>query len=122
MALEAGLEEISYPANADLSGYQNRIVKTVTGGKVDLAAGSVDAITGILGNKPGSAGAAAAVGISGKGRAIAGGVVAAGDLLTSDANGLAIATTTTGNRILGRAITAGGSGQYIEVQIAPHVL
>jgi hypothetical protein len=36
-----------------------------------------------------------------------GGTVAAGDALTSDANGKAIATTTTGNRIIGYAEIAG---------------
>lgn len=36
-----------------------------------------------------------------------GGTVAAGDALTSDANGKAIATTTTGNRIIGYAEAAG---------------
>ncbi|MBD2628483.1 DUF2190 family protein [Trichormus variabilis] len=39
-----------------------------------------------------------------------GGTVAAGDWLTSDANGKAIATTTAGNRIIGIADVGGVSG------------
>lgn len=42
-----------------------------------------------------------------------GGTVAVGDLLTSDANGQAIATTTTGNAYIGRAAKAGVSGDEI---------
>ncbi|MCB0252561.1 MAG: DUF2190 family protein [Anaerolineae bacterium] len=39
-----------------------------------------------------------------------GGNVTRGDLLTSDANGKAIATTTAGNRIIGIAMASGVSG------------
>ena len=42
-----------------------------------------------------------------------GGTVAAGDALTSDANGKAIATTTTGNRIIGYAEVAGVADDVI---------
>lgn len=42
-----------------------------------------------------------------------GGTVAAGDALTSNGSGQAIATTTTGNRIIGYAETPGVSGDVI---------
>jgi hypothetical protein len=45
-----------------------------------------------------------------------GGTVAAGDLLTSDASGHGITTTTTAQQIGARALMAGVSGQVITVQ------
>lgn len=51
-----------------------------------------------------------------------GGTVAAGDALTSDANGKAIATTTTGNRIIGVAEIAGVLDDEIPYLRAPGVL
>lgn len=51
-----------------------------------------------------------------------GGTVGAGDALTSDANGKAIATTTTGNRTIGFAETAGVADQVITYIWAPGVL
>ena len=48
-----------------------------------------------------------------------GGTVAAGDLLTSDAVGKAIATTTAGNRIVGVAMTGGVNGDIQSVLINP---
>lgn len=60
----------------------------VTGEQVDLAVGPVPTV-------------------------VLGGTVAQGDALTSDANGAAIATTTTGNRIIGFAEIAGVAGDEI---------
>ena len=51
-----------------------------------------------------------------------GGAVAAGDALTSDANGKAIATTTTGNRIIGFAEIPGVLDDVITYLRAPGVL
>ena len=51
-----------------------------------------------------------------------GGTVAAGDALTSDANGKAIATTTTGNRIIGFAEIAGVANDVITYERALGVL
>lgn len=42
-----------------------------------------------------------------------GGTVAVGDWLTSDASGRAIATTTAGNQVIGRAEIAGVSGDIV---------
>ena len=51
-----------------------------------------------------------------------GGVVVAGDPLTSDANGKAIATVTTGNRVIGFAEVPGVADQVITYLRAPGVL
>lgn len=51
-----------------------------------------------------------------------GGTVAAGDLLTSDANGKAIATTTAGNRYIGIAEQAGVANDVISYLRAPGLI
>ncbi|HEX7866545.1 MAG TPA: DUF2190 domain-containing protein [Variovorax sp.] len=51
-----------------------------------------------------------------------GGTVAAGDALTSDANGKAVATTTTGHRIIGFAENAGVINDVIPYLRSPGVL
>ncbi|KLN54722.1 DUF2190 family protein [Variovorax paradoxus] len=51
-----------------------------------------------------------------------GGTVVAGDPLTSDANGKAIATTTTGNRIIGFAEVGGVLNDVITYLRAPGVI
>lgn len=54
-------------------------------------------------------------------KVVLGGTVDAGAALTSDANGAAIATTTTGNRIIGFAEIAGVLGDEIPYLRAPGV-
>lgn len=51
-----------------------------------------------------------------------GGTVAVGDALTSDASGAAIATTTTGNRVIGFAEVAGAAGDVVTYLRSPGVL
>lgn len=51
-----------------------------------------------------------------------GGTVAVGDALTSDANGKAIATTTTGNRIIGFAEVAGVADDIVTYLRSPGVV
>lgn len=48
-----------------------------------------------------------------------GGTVAVGDWLTSDANGKAITTTTTGNRVIGYAEQAGVADDIVNYHRAP---
>ena len=48
-----------------------------------------------------------------------GGTVSAGDWLTSDANGKAIATTTAGNQVIGRAEQPGVADDIIDYFAAP---
>jgi len=58
---------------------------------------------------------------AGLSRVTLGGTVNAGDWLTSDANGKAIATTTTGNHVIGRAEAPGVAGDVIDYFNAPGV-
>lgn len=50
-----------------------------------------------------------------------GGTVAAGDRLTADANGAAIATTTAGAHIVGRAAVSGVAGDIGTAEINPDI-
>ncbi len=118
-ALEREIVSIAIPANADLSASQFRIAVVNSSEKAAIAAAATAKIIGVLYNKPAAADVAAQIAIGGVARVTAGGVVAAGDLLTSDANGKAIATTTTGNVLLGRALTGGADTQLIEVLLFP---
>lgn len=124
MALERNLDIISLPASADLSASQFCIVAVDTAGRVALPSGSVGAVIGILQNKPSELGEGAQVAIGGVSRLRSGGSVAPGDLVKSDAAGLGLTTTTTGNSVVGRAVSAEatGSGIIFECLIGPHVL
>ena len=52
----------------------------------------------------------------------AGGTLAAGDPITSDANGKAVKATAGGNRIIGFAMTSASAGDIIPYQFAPGTL
>lgn len=118
-ALEREVVSITIPADADLSASQFRIAVVNSDEQAAIAAGATGKIIGVLYNKPSAADVAAEIAIGGVARVTAGGVVAAGDLLTSDGNGKAIATTTTGHVLLGRALTGGADTQLIEVLLFP---
>lgn len=51
-----------------------------------------------------------------------GGTVAAGDQLTADSSGMGIATTSSGDHVVGEAMMSGVSGDLIKVQVRPYVL
>lgn len=59
----------------------------------------------------------ATIRVFGLGQVIAGGTIATGDLVTADANGAGVATTTGGDVILGRAMRGGVAGELVEVLI-----
>jgi hypothetical protein len=60
------------------------------------------------------------VALSGITKVKIGGTVAAGDSLAATTAGVAIATTTDGNRAAGIALEGGASGDIIEMLVAPH--
>lgn len=97
---------VSYVAEAAVPRY--RIVKPGAAGGVVLATAATDKLLGTAGNEPGaSTGEVVDLAVGPLPKVVLGGTVAQGDLLTSDANGKAIATTTAGNHVIGRAYTAG---------------
>lgn len=118
MAFEERLRSDTVKAGADLSSEANaqyRIVKLSSSGVV-LASAATDKLYGVLQNKPTSA-RAATVGVEGTTKIKAGGTIAIGDSLTSDANGAAIATTTSGNAVIAIARQAGASGDLIAARL-----
>lgn len=104
-------------AGADLSAKYGYIVKQSAQTYV-LASAATDKIAGVLQNKPES-GETCLVYNRGKVPVIYGDTVSVGDRLTSDADGKAIATTTTGNVVIGTAVKAGAVNDIGEVEMAP---
>jgi hypothetical protein len=72
------------------SGKQYRFVKVTGKEQCGLATAGTDRVVGVLQNKPQQPGAAATVGIWGVSLVTAGGAVAAGDNVESDAEGRAV--------------------------------
>lgn len=97
---------IGFVAEAAVPRY--RIVKPGATGGCVLATAATDKLLGTNGSEMGSAiGEVADVGVGPVPVVVLGGTVAAGDHLTSDASGKAIATTTIGHSTIGRARIAG---------------
>lgn len=107
---------LSRAAGADLSAKQYYIVKTDASGNIVLAAAGTDKILGVLNNAPKNTDTADVAVISGNGtgKVIAGGSIAKDAYLTSDASGKAVATTTGGDIVFGRALAAASSGDVFE--------
>ena len=116
MAYEQTLRTIGAPASADLSASQFCFVVVNANGQLALPAAGGDA-EGILQDKPNGAGVYGEVAILGVSKLVVGaGGVNAGDLLATDVNGKAV-TAAAGNKILGRALTAGAAGVIIPALI-----
>lgn len=116
MAVKAVGTDISVVAGADLSAQQYRGVKVNTAGALVLGNATDLNQIGVLQNNPGN-GQPATVRISGVTKAKAGGTVAAGDRVTTDANG-AFVTATTGKQVLGVALTGAASGDVFTVLLS----
>lgn len=127
MAYEMPVFDISLVAGADLSAAQYQVVKVDTNGKAVLCSAVGDAAIGVLQNKP-AAGQTAQVRILGVTMAVAGGAIAAGALVATDATGKVVAATEatanttdgtiSGSRALGIALqSASAAGEIISVAL-----
>lgn len=98
-------------------------VKQHTDGTLILAAAGTDKIVGVLQNKP-AIGASALVRFLGTTKMIAAGVITVGAWVTSDASGLAVATTSSGDVVIGKYLGSASSAanDVIEVQLGIFVL
>jgi len=108
-------------AEADLSAKQYFIVKIgAAANGVALAAGATQNILGILQNKPTQDQIANVrlCNAPGTSKVKAGGSITAGNWVTSDANGKAVATTTAGDVVIGRALEDAVDGDVIEIENA----
>lgn len=110
--------EKSKECSEDLSSHQFGIVQLAADGTVEKGEGATDLLVGVLQNTPESGEQATYrfIGTS-KVKIGAGGGIAVGAWVTSDAAGLGIATTTDADTIIGRALEAGDAGDIIEVQL-----
>jgi hypothetical protein len=110
----------SFKAGADLSTAQYKFVKLNSDGDVILAAATTDRPIGVLQNDPAS-GETAEVTIAGGTKVKAGGSVAVGNPLFTNATALGV-TSTVGSSaatfyILGTVISAGASGEVVTAVI-----
>ncbi|MBS4040405.1 MAG: DUF2190 family protein [Flavobacteriales bacterium] len=110
-------DEYSALTAADLSEKQYHVAKTDATGKLVLATAATDDIIGVINDGGRVAGDTATVQLingSGTFKVKAGGTIAKGAYLTTDASGQAVATTTAGNRVFGRAVRAAVAGDIVE--------
>src|ERR671922_317567 len=93
----------TFKSGADLSAKQYYLAKAdSTQNQVVLAAAATDKILGVILDGGKQSGDAVRIGLlNGDGtlNVVAGGTIAIGDYLTSDSNGKAVATTTTGDTV-----------------------
>ena len=117
MAIQVDGPEITMEASGDLSNYQFHIMTLDTDGKVKLADDPddpVEAMLGVLQNKPTVAGQEAVVRVSGIAKVMAGATINEGVWVTCDVNGHAAAAVANDN-VLGFSLTAGAANQLMEV-------
>ena len=115
MAVMQSRDTRTYVAGEDLSTAQFKFVTLESDGQIDLADSAGENCIGVLLNDP-TSGNAATVVMSGKTLVKAGGTIAAGASVATDASGLAV-TATTGNIVMGYATEAAVSGQTIAVEL-----
>jgi len=111
-----GPRQSRFSAAADYSAKQYFIVKQSGDATATLASAATDWLLGVIMNTPKSGENVEVFGRQGggTGKVVLGGTVTRGAFLTADAAGKAVATTTVGNEVLGRAIQAGVAGDIIE--------
>lgn len=116
MAYELSLRNLTLPAARDLSGAQYSFLAIQSDGTVDTVSAAGGAANGVLQNKPGAAGRATTVGYQGITKMVAGGAIADGAPVMSDANGHAVTFDAgTGHKQLGTAVMAAASGDIFSV-------
>jgi hypothetical protein len=117
MRMEGGLQKTFYAGAAVAA---NRIVKPgADDTKVVQGAAATDKLIGVSDNLGGASGDTIDVILDGVALVKAGGTIAFGDLITSDATGQGVVTTTASNRVIGVAMEAAVSGDLFGVRIAP---
>jgi hypothetical protein len=102
MATE-GMDQLfdAISASADLSAHQFKLVTLDGSAELALAGAGVDC--NVLIDKPDAQGVKGTILLNGIGKVKAGGAISAGDMLASNASGLAVAAATT-DMIFGRAL------------------
>lgn len=103
-----------YVATAALA---DGVIVKISSGQVVIATAATDKFIGVTVGAiaAGETGTIRLRSAAGTMKVKAGGTIAVGDKLTSNGSGVAIATVTSGNEILGMALEAGASGDFVEV-------
>ena len=101
--------DLSFPAGADLSAKQYNFVKLNTSGQVILAAAITDNVIGVLQNAP-TATQAALVRLYGVTKVVLNATLTAGTVVSSDANGKAIAAAATSVEV-GTLLSGGNASE-----------
>lgn len=120
---QPGMTLAGQTAAGDLSTKQYRFMKVSAAGVVTTCSAATDYPIGVLQNAPGAAGRDATVMISGVSKVVAGGNLAAGDLVGTDANGAAVKLTIgtdTTKYVRGQALAAAASGDLVAVRLVDH--
>ena len=95
---------------------KGKVVKTGADAEhVAVASAATDKSIGILQTATNAAEDVAEVAVMGGAKALAGGTIAVGDLVTADSNGALVATTTGNDRVMGIALSAAVSGDIFDV-------
>lgn len=118
MSTQAGAISRTFDSATDLSAKQYFIVKISAAKTVALASAATDAIAGTIQNVPVSSGLVEVAIAGGTAKVVAGGSISAGDYLTTDGNGKAVATTTDGDQVIGVAVEAGDASDVVEYIVA----
>lgn len=115
MAVMQSRDTRTFVAGESLAAAQFKFVTLESDGQVDLADSAGENCIGILLNSPAAA-AAATVAISGKVMVTAGGTIAAGAAVATDASGDAVTAAST-NIIMGYALEAAVDGQVMAIEL-----
>lgn len=102
---------------ADLSAKQYFVAQLDANGKADLASAVTQDLLGIIMDGGAASGDPVAVCTAGVAKAISGGTINEGDRLTTDSAGKVIATTTAADELIGWALQAAASGDYVEIRV-----
>ena len=122
MAAMEQVQSVTLEAGADLSADQFTFVVVAADGQVDQVSSAGGEVDGVLLNDPAAAGRAATVAYAGVVKVYAGGTVASGAKVQSDASGAAI-TAASGDLVVGKCVKGGAVGELIEVLlISQHIL
>ena len=115
MAVMQSRDTRTFVAGESLAAAQFKFVTLESDGQVDLADSAGENCVGILLNSP-AAGAAATVALTGKVMVTAGGTIAAGAAVATDAAGDAVTAAST-NIIMGYALEAAVDGQIMAMEL-----
>ena len=115
MAVMQSRDTRTFVAGESLAAAQFKFVTLESDGQVDLADSAGENCIGILLNSP-AAGAAATVALTGKVMVTAGGTIAAGAAVATDAAGDAVTAAST-NIIMGYALEAAVDGQVMAIEL-----